>query len=170
MDKKELIGKLLMEGKISNEEAITLLSTQEQEQESTIIIDPIEDKLDKLLDTQFTDNLFSYTHGDVTSLNNIINFMHDTDWKWLGEEVTHSRFKEEVIFNIKRALIQLVEDYKVRNIPKHELHTFCDGGGIRIDCTVNEGEDIDYDEDTVNIEVRFIAGSWINNIKLNDII
>ena len=170
MDKKELVGRLLIEGKISNEEAITLLSTQEHEQKLTMIVDPIEVKLDNLLDTQFIDNLFSYNRGDVTSLNNIINFMHDTDWKWLGEEVTHSRFKEEVIFHIKQALMQLIEDYRVHNVPKHELHTFCESGGIRIDCIVNDGDEVDCDEDIVNIKVSFIAGSWISDVKLNDII
>lgn len=170
MDKKELVGRLLIEGKISNEEAIILLSTQEQEQKLTMIVDPIEVKLDKLLDDKFTDDLFSYTRGDTTRLNNIINFMHDTDWKWLDEEVTPSLFKEEVIFQIKQALIQLIEDYSVHNVPKHELHTYCESGGIRIDCTVNNGDDIDYDEDIVNIEVRFIAGDWFSDIKLNDII
>lgn len=169
MDKKELVGRLLIEGKISNEEAITLLSTQEQEQKVTLV-NPVEIKIDELLDDQFTEDLFSADHRDVTNLNDIINFMHDTGWKWLDEEVTHSQFKNEVIFNIKRALIQLIEDYKVRNVPKHELHTFCECGGIRIDCTVNDGDNIDCDEDIVNIEVRFIAGGWFSDIKLNDII
>ena len=127
-------------------------------------------KLDKLLNDQFAEDLFSDDHRDVTNLNDIISFMHNTGWKWLGEEVTHSRFKEEVIFHIKQALIQLIEDYKVHNVPKHELHTFCESGGVRIDCTVNDGDEVDYDEDIVNIEVRFIAGNWISDIKLSDII
>ena len=55
-------------------------------------------------------------------------------------------------------------------MPKHELHAFCECGGIRVDCTVNDGDDVDYDEDMVNIEVRFIAGNWISDINLNDII
>lgn len=170
MDKKELVGRLLIEGKISNEEAITLLSTQEQEQKQEqkgMLVNPVEIKLDELLDDQFTDDLFS---DGITTLNDIISFMHDTNWKWRGQEVTHSRFKEEVIFHIKQALRQLIEDYKVHNVPKHELHTFCECGGIRIDCTVNDGDDTDYDEDIVNIEVRFIAGNWISDINLNDII
>jgi hypothetical protein len=170
MDKKELVGRLLIEGKISNEEAITLLSTQEPEQKITMIVDPIEVKLDKLLDDQFTEDLFSDDHSSVAKLNDIISFMHNTNWKWLGEEVTHSRFKEEVIFQIKQALMQLIEDYRVHNIPRHELHTFCECGGIRVDCTVNDGDEVDYDEDIVNIEVRFIAGNWISDINLNDII
>jgi hypothetical protein len=169
MDKKELVGKLLMERKISNEEAITLLSTQEPEQMG-MLVNPVEIKLDELLDDQFTDDLFSDDYSGVTNLNDIISFMHDTDWKWRGQEVTHKRFKEEVIFHIKQALMQLIEDYKVHNVPKHELHTFCECGGIRIDCTVNDGDDVDCDEDIVNIEVRFIAGNWISDVKLNDII
>lgn len=173
MDKKELVGKLLTEGKISDEEAIILLSIQEQEQELAIIIDPIVDpievKLDKLLDNQFTEDLFSYSPSDVTNLNDIINFMRDTDRKWLGEEVTHSRFKSEVIFNIKQALIQLIEDYKEHNVPKDELHTFCESGGIRVDCIVTD-IDASCDEYMVNIEVRYTVGNWISDIKLNDII
>lgn len=169
MDKKELVGRLLIEGKISNEEAITLLSTQEPEQKVTLV-NPVEIKLDDLLDDQFTEDLFFDDPSSVTNLNDIISFMHDTGWKWLGKEVTHSRFKEEVISHIKQALMQLIEDYRVHNIPKHELHTFCECGGIRIDCTVNSGDDVDYDEDIVNIEVRFIAGGWFSDVKLNDII
>ena len=169
MDKKELVGRLLIEGKITNEEAITLLSTQEQEQ-TVALVNPVEIKLDELLDDQFTEDLFSDDYSGVAKLNDIISFMHDTDWKWRGQEVTHKRFKEEVIFHIKQALMQLIEDYKVHNVPKHELHTFCECGGIRIDCTVNDGDDVDYDEDIVNIEVRFIVGNWISDINLNDII
>jgi hypothetical protein len=123
--------------------------------------------LDDLLDDQFTEDLFP---DDITTLNDIISFMHDVNWKWRGQEVTHSRFKSEVIFHIKQALMRLIEDYRVRNVPKHELHTFCECGGIRIDCTVNDCDDTDYDEDIVNIEVRFIAGNRISDVKLNDII
>lgn len=173
MDKKELVGRLLIEGKISNEEAITLLSTQEQEQKQEqmgMLVNPVEIKLDELLDDQFTEDLFSDDHICIATLNDIISFMHSVNWKWRGQEVTHSRFKSEVISHIKQALMQLIEDYKVHNIPKHELHTFCEYGGIRVDCTVNDGDDVDYDEDIVNIEVRFIAGNWIGDINLNDII
>jgi hypothetical protein len=166
MDKKELVGRLLIEGKITNEEAITLLSTQESEQTVTLV-NPIEVKLDDLLDDQFTEALFS---DDITTLNDIISIMRDVNWKWRGQAVTHRRFKSEVIFHIKQALMRLIEDYRMRNVPKHELHTFCECGGIRIDCTVNDCDDTDYDEDIVNIEVRFIAGSWFSDVNLNDII
>lgn len=167
MDKKELVGKLLIEGKISNEEAITLLSTQEPGQELTMIVDPIEVKLDKLLDKKFIDELFDYNQERVEC---ITEFMDMVNWTWLREKVTPQMFRDTVIDHIKRALIQLVEDYTMHNIPKHEIHSYVDGGGIRVDCTINDGEKIDTGEDDINIEVKFTAGNWFQEIKLKDIL
>ena len=160
MDKRELVGKLLMEGKISNEEAITLLSTREREQELTMIVDPIEVKLDKLLDKEFIDELFDY---DKERIERITEFMDMANWTWLGEKVTPQMFRDTVINHIKRALVQLIEDYKVHNVPKHEIHTYVDGGGIQVDCTID-------DDDEIDIEVKFTAGTWFQAIKLNDIL
>ena len=160
MDKKELVGRLLMEGKISNEEAITLLSTQERERELTMIVDPIEVKLDKLLDKEFIDELFDY---DKERIERITEFMDMANWTWLGEKVTPQMFRDTVISHIKRALIQLIEDYRVHNVPKSEIHTYVDGGGIQVDCTID-------DDDEIDIEVKFTAGTWFQEIKLNDIL
>ena len=160
MDKKELVGRLLMEGKISNEEAITLLSTQEQERELTMIVNPIEVKLDKLLDEEFIDELFDY---DKERIGRITEFMDMASWTWLGEKVTPQMFRDTVISHIKRALIQLIEDYRVHNVPKCEIHTCVEGGGIQVDCTIDDGDEI-------YIDIKFIAGTWFQEIKLNDIL
>jgi hypothetical protein len=167
MNKQELVGRLLLEGKITNEEAITLLSTQEHEQELTMIVNPTEIKLDKLLDKEFIDELFDY---DPERIECITEFMDMANWTWMGEKVTPQMFRDTVIDHIKRALMQLIEDYRVHNVPKHEIHSYVDGGGIRVDCNINEGQEIDVEEDKVNIEVRFTAGTWFQDIKLKDIL
>lgn len=165
MNKQELVGLLLLEGKITNEEAIVLLS--QQETQSVKLVNPVELKIDKLLNEEFMDELFDY---DRERIECIAEFMNMVNWTWLGEKVTPQMFKNTVIDHIKRALIQLIEDYRMHNIPKHEIHTYVEGGGIRVDCTINEGQEIDTEEDDINIEVKFTAGTWFQGIKLKDIL
>ena len=165
MNKQELVGRLLLEGKITNEEAIVLLSRQETQ--SGKLVNPVELKIDKLLNEEFMDELFDY---DQERIECITEFMDMANWTWLGEKVTPKMFRDTVIDHIKRALIQLIEDYRMHNIPKHEIHTYVDGGGIRVDCTINEGQEIDVEEDDINIEVKFTSGTWFQEIKLKDIL
>lgn len=165
MNKQELVGHLLLEGKITNEEAIVLLS--QQETQSAKLVNPTEIKLDKLLDKEFIDELFDY---DQERIECITEFMDMANWTWLGEKVTPQMFKDTVMSHIKQALTNLVQDYALHNIPKHEIHTYVDGGGIRVDCTINGGEEIDVGEDEVNIDVKFAAGTWFQDIKLKDML
>jgi hypothetical protein len=165
MNKQELVGRLLLEGKITNEEAIILLS--QQETQSAKLVNPTEIKLDKLLDKEFIDELFDY---DQERIECITEFMDMTNWTWLGEKVTPQMFRDTVIDHIKHALTNLVQDYALHNIPKHQIHSYVDGGGIRVDCTINDGQEIDVEEDEVNIDVKFAAGTWFQDIKLKDIL
>jgi hypothetical protein len=165
MNKQELVGRLLLEGKITNEEAIVLLS--QQETQSVKLVNPTEVKLDKLLDKEFIDELFDY---DPERIECITEFMNMVNWTWLGEKVTPQMFKDTVIDYIKRALTNLVEEYALHNTPKHEIHTYVDGGSIRVDCTINGGQKMDVEEDEVNIDVKFAAGTWFQDIKLKDIL
>ena len=165
MNKQELVGRLLLEGKITNEEAIILLS--QQETQFGELVNPTEIKLDKLLDEEFIDELFDY---DQERIKYITEFMDMANWTWLGEKVTPQMFRDTVIDHIKQALTNLVEEYALHNTPKHEIHTYAEGGGIRVDCTINGGEEMNVGEDEVNIDVKFAAGTWFQDIKLKDIL
>jgi hypothetical protein len=165
MTAQELVGRLLMEGKITNEEAITLLAQQEtitvfNTPESQV--ETVDDKLDKLLDAEFKNELL-YPDGEYeTRVKEIVDFMHKVDWRWLGEVVTADKFVQVLMDNVRSALKQLREDYK-NGVVKEDLHTFSETGGIEVNCKVNE-----FDE--VCIDVTFTAGDWFQTISLEDLV
>ena len=167
MNKQELVGHLLVEGKITNEEAITLLSQQETVfntpgYQQITLVESFDEKLDKLLNAEFKNELL-YPDGEYEPrVKDIVTFMHKVDWRWLGEEVTVDKFIQNIMDNIRSALKQLHEDYK-SGVAKEDLHTSSGSGGIEVSCEVNE-----FDE--VNIDVTFIAGSWFQTISLEDLV
>lgn len=167
MNKQELVGRLLMEGKITNEEAITLLAQQEpitvfNVPESQPIVETVDDKLNKLLNNEFKNELI-YPDGEYnTRIENIVSFMHKVNWHWLNKEVTVDKFIQVIMDNIRNALKQLCEDYK-SGVAKEDLHTFSGCGGIEVSCEVNEFDDAD-------IEVTFVAGNWFQTISLEDLV
>lgn len=165
MNKQELVGRLLMEGKITNEEAITLLAQQEtiavfNAPESQV--ETIDDKLDKLLNAEFKNELI-YPDGEYeTRVKDIVDFMHKVDWRWLGEIVTVDKFIQVIMDNVRSALKLLRADYK-SGVAKEDLHTMSGCGGIEVSCDVNEFDD-------VNINVTFVAGDWFQTISLEDLV
>ena len=167
MNKQELVGRLLMEGKITNEEAITLLSQQETvfnvpESQQITLVESFDDQLDKLLNAEFKNELL-YPDGEYeTRVKDIVDFMHKVDWCWLGEIVTVDKFVQVIMDNIRSALKQLREDYK-NGVAKEDLHAMSGGGGIEVSCDVNEFDD-------VNINVTFVAGDWFQTISLEDLV
>lgn len=165
MNKQELVGRLLVEGKITNEEAIALLSQQEtvfNARESQPKVETFDEKLNKILNVEFKNELL-YPDGEYEPrVKDIVTFMHNVDWRWLGEEVTVDKFIQNIMDNIRSALKQLHEDYK-SGVAKEDLHTSSGSGGIEVSCEVNE-----FDE--VNIDVTFIAGSWFQTISLEDLV
>ena len=165
MNKQELVGRLLMEGKITNEEAITLLAQQET---ITVFntpepqVETVDDKLDKLLDAEFKNELL-YPDGEYeTRVKDIVDFMNKVDWCWLGEPVTVDMFVQVLMDNVRSALKQLREDYK-NGVVKEDLHTFSGTGGIEVNCKVNEFDD-------VYIDVTFTAGDWFQTISLEELV
>lgn len=121
-----------------------------------------DEKLNKILDVEFKNELL-YPGGEYeTRVTDIVNFMHKVDWRWLGEEVTVDKFVQNIMDNIRSALKQLHEDYQ-SGVAKEDLHTFSGCGGIEVSCDVNE-----FDE--VNIDVTFVAGDWYQNISLKDLV
>ena len=162
MNKQELVGRLLMEGKITNEEAITLLAQQES---ITVFNTPesqVDAKLDKLLDAEFKNELL-YPDGEYeTRVKDIVEFMNKVDWCWLGEPVTVDKFVQVLMDNVRSALKQLREDYK-NGVAKEDLHTFSGTGGIEVNCKVNEFDD-------VYIDVTFTAGDWFQTISLEELV
>ena len=165
MNKQELVGRLLMEGKITNEEAITLLAHQEP---ITVFntpepqVETVDDKLDKLLNAEFKNELL-YPDGEYeTRVKDIVDFMHKVDWCWLGEIVTVDKFVQVIMDHVRSALKQLREDYK-NGVAKEDLHAMSGGGGIEVSCDVNEFDD-------VNINVTFVAGDWFQTISLEDLV
>jgi hypothetical protein len=165
MNKQELVGRLLVEGKITNEEAITLLSQQETITVFNVPepqVETVDYKLDKLLDAEFKNELL-YPDGEYeTRVKDIVDFMHKVDWCWLGEVVTADKFVQVIMDNVRNALKQLREDYK-NGVAKEDLHTFSGSGGIEVSCEVNEFDD-------VNIDVTFVAGDWFQTISLEDLV
>lgn len=165
MNKQELVGRLLMEGKITNEEAITLLAQQEP---ITVFNVPesqvkaVDDKLDKLLNAEFKNELLFPDGEYETRVKDIVDFMHKVDWCWLGEKVTVDGFVQAIMDNIRSALKQLREDYN-NGVAKEDLHTISGSGGIEVSCKVNEFDDVD-------IEVTFVAGDWFQTISLEDLV
>lgn len=165
MNKQELVGRLLVEGKITNEEAITLLSQQET---ITVFnapepqVETVDYKLDKLLDDEFKNELL-YPDGEYeTRVEDIVNFMRKSDWCWLNAEVTVDKFIQKIMDNVRSALKQLHEDYK-SGVAKEDLHTSSGSGGIEVRCYVDEKDD-------VNIDVAFVAGNWFQIISLEDLV
>lgn len=167
MNKQELVGRLLIEGKITNEEAITLLSQQEtvfntREPQQITLVESFDEKLNKMLNDEFKNELL-YPDGEYeTRINDIVNFMHRVDWRWLGEEVTVDKFIQNIMDNIRCALKQLREDYK-SGVAKEDLHTTSGCGGIEVSCEVNEFDNVD-------IDVTFVAGDWFQTISLEDLV
>lgn len=165
MNKQELVGRLLIEGKITNEEAITLLAQQEtvfNVPESQQLVETVDDKLNKLLNDEFKNELIYPDSEYNTRVEDIVNFMHKVDWCWLGEKVTVDKFIQAIMGNVRGALKQLREDYK-SGVAKEELHTFSGCGGIEVSCDVDEF-------DNVNIDVAFTAGNWFQTISLEDLV
>lgn len=167
MNKQELVGRLLVEGKITNEEAITLLSQQETvfnapESQQITLVESFDEKLDKLLNAEFKNELFYSDSEYRTRIEDIVSFMDKVDWRWLGKEVTVDKFIQNIMDNIRSALKQLHEDYK-NGIAKEDLHTSSSSGGIEVSCEVDENDDI-------NIEVTFVAGDWFQTISLEDLV
>ena len=166
MNKQELVGRLLVEGKITNEEAIALLSQQEtvfntpEHLQNTVVF--FDEKLNKILNDEFKNELL-YPDGEYkTRINDIVNFMHKVDWCWLGEEVTVDMFIRAIMDNVRSALKQLHEDYK-SGVAKEDLDTRAGSGGIEVRCYVDEKDD-------VNIDVAFVAGNWFQIISLEDLV
>ena len=167
MNKQELVGRLLMEGKITNEEAITLLAQQEpitvfNVPESQPIVETVDDKLNKLLNDEFKNELIYPDSEYNTRIEDIVSFMHKVDWCWLGEKVTVNKFVQVIMDNVRSALKQLREDYK-NGVVKEDLHTMSGSGGIEVSCGVNEFDDVD-------INVTFVAGDWFQTISLEDLV
>ena len=167
MNKQELVGRLLMEGKITNEEAITLLSQQETifntpGYQQITLVDPFDKKLDKLLNDEFKNDLIYSDDGCENRINDIVSFMHKADWHWLGKEVTVDMFIQAIMDNVRCALRQLREDYK-SGVAKEDLRTFSGSGGIEVSCEVDE-------DNNVNIDVTFVAGDWFQTISLEDLV
>lgn len=165
MNKQELVGRLLMEGKITNEEAITLLSQQEtvfNTPESQPNVETFDEKLNKILNVEFKNELL-YPDGEYEPrVKNIVTFMHKVDWRWLGEEVTVDKFIQNIMDNIRSALKQLHEDYE-SGVAKDDLRTSSGSGGIEVSCEVDG-------DDNVNIDVTFVAGGWYQTISLEDLV
>ena len=167
MNKQELVGRLLMEGKITNEEAITLLSQQETifntpEPQQITLVESFDEKLDKLLNAEFKNELLYPDSEYETRVKDIVDFMHKVDWRWLNEKVTVDKFVQNIMDNVRCALKQLREDYE-SGVAKDNLRTFSGWGGIEVSCEVNE-----FDE--VNIDVTFTAGGWFQTISLEDLV
>ena len=165
MNKQELVGRLLMEGKITNEEAITLLAQQEPITVFNVPesqVETVDDKLNKLLNNEFKNELIYPDSEYNTRIEDIVSFMHKTDWCWLGEKVTVDKFTQVIMDHVRSALKQLREDYK-NGVAKENLHTMSGSGGIEVSCEVNEFDDVD-------IEVTFVAGNWFQTISLEDLV
>ena len=165
MNKQELVGRLLVEGKITNEEAIALLSQQEtvfNAPESQPKVETFNEKLNKILNVEFKNELLYPDSEYNTRVEDIVNFMHKVDWCWLGEKVTVDKFIQNIMDNIRSALKQLHEDYK-SGVAKEDLHTSSGCGGVEVSC------DVDGD-DNVNIDVTFVTGRWFQTISLEDLV
>ena len=162
MKKYDLIMSLLNSGKITSEEALVLFNPDNEQPipNTTSKVLTLEEKIENVLNKEFFDQVLY--NEDSNSVKNIITFMGNKNWRWLGKEVTVNDFEDTVKDLTHRAMHDCLNEYKYvkedNPIYGENIISTCSTGGIKVTCTI---EFLDgYYSDTIDIMVEFIAESW----------
>ena len=164
MKKYDLIMSLLNSGKITSEEALVLFNPDNKQPTLSINTAPkvltLEEKIENVLNKDFFDQVLY--KEDSNSVENIITFMGNKNWRWLGKEVTVTDFEDTVKHLTHLAMSECLNEYKYirKDSPTYgeNIIGIASTGGIKVTCTIEFFDD--HYSDIIDIMVEFIAQSW----------
>ena len=159
MKKYNLVMNLLNSGKITSEEALVLLNPDNEQPNpnTTSKVLTLEEKIENVLNKEFFDQVLYEENSN--SVENIIKFMGDKNWRWLGEEVTVADFEDTVKYLTHRAIHECLKQYTDYKFEQGEdIIGTASTGGIKVTCTIKFFDG--HYSDIIDIMVEFIAESW----------
>lgn len=170
MEKYNLVMSLLKSGKIDNEQALLLLNPNSEVGENNLPQAPgktLEDVVKCVLDNKFFDEMLYSEDGN--SVEDIVNFMRDKDWRWCGKEVSNSDFEQHVIDLTDTAMRELLKQWENHDfIWGDDIMGFASTGGIYVECKLEFNDETEQYSDIIDVNVKFIAQEWFGEANIND--
>jgi hypothetical protein len=172
MEKYNLVMSLLESGKIDKDQALLLLNPNSEVSES--LNDKLqapgktlEDIVKCVLDNKFFNEML-YS-DDFTSVEDIVNFMGEKNWRWCGKEVSNSDFEQHVIDLTDAAMRELLKQHETgAYIWGDDIIGFASTGGIYVECKLNFNKESEKYSDIIDVNVKFIAQEWFGKVNIND--
>lgn len=170
MKKYNLVMSLLKSGKIDNEQALVLLNPNSEIDENNTPQAPgktLKDTIKCVLDGKFFNDMLY--DEDLSSVEDIVNFMRNKNWRWCGKEVSSSDFEEQVKYLTKRAMRELLKQYENHDfIWGDDIMGFASTGGIYVECKLNFNDETEQYSDVIDVAVKFIAQEWFGEVNINN--
>lgn len=170
MEKYNLVMSLLKSGKIDNEQALLLLNPNSEVSENNLPQAPgktLEEQVKYVLDNKFFNEMLY--NEDINSVKDIVTFMREKDWYWMGKEVYNDDFEQQVIdltHTAMRELLKQKEDHDF--IWGDDIMGFASTGGIYAECKLNFNDETEQYSDVIDINVKFVAQEWFGEANIND--
>lgn len=170
MEKYNLVMSLLESGKIDKDQALLLLNPNSEDSENNLPQAPgktLEDVVKCVLDNKFFKEML-YSE-DAYSVEDIVNFMRDKNWRWCSKEVSNSDFAEQVKHLTKSAMQELLKQWETKEfLWGDDIMGFASTGGVYVECKLNFNNETEQYSDIINVNVKFIAQEWFGEVNIND--
>lgn len=169
MEKYNLVMSLLKSGKIDNEQALLLLNPNSEVGENNLPQAPgktLEDTVKCVLDNKFINEMLYSEDGN--SVEDIVDFMRDKEWYWLGKEVYNDDFERQVRDLTHAAMQELLKQHENNDfIWGDDIMGFASTGGIYVECKLNFNDETEQYSDIIDVNVKFIAQEWFGEVNIN---
>lgn len=170
MEKYNLVMSLLKSGKIDKDQALLLLNPNSEADENNKLQAPgktLEDIVKCVLDNKFFNEML---YGeDINSVKDVVTFMREKDWRWMGEEVYNDDFEQQVIDLTHVAMRELLKQWENHDfIWGDDIMGFASTGGIHVECKLNFIENDEKYNDVIDVTVKFIAQEWSSEVNIDN--
>lgn len=170
MEKYNLIMSLLESGKIDKDQALLLLNPNSEVSENNLPQVPgktLEDIVKCVLDNKFFSEMLYSEDGN--SVEDVVTFMREKDWRWRGEEVYNDVFEQQVIDLTHAAMRELLKQWENHDfVWEDDIIGFASTGGVYVECKLVYNEESDKYSDIIDVNVKFVAQEWYGEVNIND--
>lgn len=169
MEKYNLVMSLLESGKIDKDQALLLLNPNSKVDENNLPQAPgktLEDIVKYVLDNKFFNEMLYSEDGN--SVEDIVDFMRDKEWHWLGKEVYNDDFERQVRDLTHAAMRELLKQHENNDfIWGDDIMGFASTGGIYVECKLNFNDETEQYSNIINVNVKFVAQEWFGEVNIS---